>query len=96
MNLINDVISCIKKDKKDVVYGKAGEVVIVISDCGNVIIVESASGNRFPCKPDDLSTEVLKHEKPILPAKPIINPVQAAPVKRTTPAPLINQQQQLF
>lgn len=93
MNLINDVISFIKKDKKDVVYGKAGDVVIVISDCGNVIIVESLTGSRFPCSPDNLTTEVLTNEKPTTELKPITNQVQAKPVKRQKPAPLIKQQQ---
>jgi len=60
MILKNDIISCIKKDKKDLVYGKAGDVVVVISDYGNVVIVENTAGERFPCGKDDLLTVKIK------------------------------------
>lgn len=69
MRLLNNVHS---QSKKDVLYGKAGEQVTVISDCGNVVIVEGPNGVRFPCKPGDL-TEVLTNEKTEL--KPIIKQV---------------------
>lgn len=92
MKLKSDVVSL---SKKDVVYGKAGDEVTIISDCVNVMIVEGKDGVRYPCSKDNLTTEVLTNEKPATELKPIINQVQAKPVKRQKPAPL-NNQQQLF
>lgn len=37
-----------KRGGKPIVYGKRGEKVTEISNCGNVLIVENKDGNRFP------------------------------------------------
>lgn len=92
MKLMHDVKSLLDKD---VIYGYAGDEVTVISEYGNVMIVEGINGVKFPCKTDNLTTEVLTNEKPLTEVKPIINQVQAKPVKRQKPAPL-NNQSQLF
>lgn len=34
--------------KKKVMYGKSGDKVKIVSDNGNVLIVEDKAGNRFP------------------------------------------------
>lgn len=86
MNLINDVLSHIKKG---VVYGKANDVVIVVSDFGNVVIVEGINGNRFPCKSDNITTQIIPSEKPLTITKPIPHKVEAK--TRAKPAPLNNQ-----
>lgn len=91
--LISEVASLLTKGK---VYGFAGDEVTVISDYKNVQVVESANGERFPCKTDNLTDgEVIISEKPLTELKPIINQVQAKPVKRQKPAPL-NKLPKLF
>lgn len=49
--LIADKLS---NDKEKTLYAKAGEKLTVISDCGNVYIVENKKGNRFSVKKDEV------------------------------------------
>lgn len=50
--LVKDIIShC----KRDVVYGRSGDKVLVITNGQDVKIVESENGNRFPCRDEFLS-----------------------------------------
>lgn len=75
-------------------YASAGDEVKLISDRGNVMIVEDGKGNRFPVSKDILSNEPVE-EKPACDLKPIVNQVQDRSVKRSKPAPL-NSQKTLF
>lgn len=56
--LKTDVFSHVSKDphaaKKRLQYGSKGEAVTIISDGGNVLIVQSKSGNKYPIKREDL------------------------------------------
>lgn len=83
----------IKSYKDNVIYGKRGDLVTIIRDCGNVCIVECIDGERFPvkkCKLIDEEVEVKKEAVPDATAqnKPIINRV---PVSKKKAVP-INQQ----
>ena len=40
------------KNKQPVMYAACGERVRLISDCGNVLIVEDPKGKRFPVRTD--------------------------------------------
>lgn len=56
--LKDDVFSHVSKDphkaKQMLQYGSKGEQVTVLSDKGNVLIVENKKGNRYPVKREDL------------------------------------------
>jgi hypothetical protein len=56
MILLKDAVSHMKPD---VVYGRKGEDVKIISDHGNLIIVEGKSG-RFPVLKENLADEVVQ------------------------------------
>ena len=40
--------------RPEVIYGKKGDEVKIISDCGNVFLVEGPDGNKFPVPADQL------------------------------------------
>lgn len=42
--LAEDAVSYVK----GVIYGKKGEKVTLVKDCGRALIVENENGNRFP------------------------------------------------
>jgi hypothetical protein len=78
------------KDKT--LYGKQGDTVKIISDCGNVCIVEGEDGNRFPVHKDLLVKNAIKKKIEAVPDttanhKPIIH---RAPVSKKKAVP-INQ-----
>lgn len=52
MKLICDVYSHLRPHH---CYGRAGDEVVVVSDCGNVLIVENVHEDRFPVSPDKIS-----------------------------------------
>jgi len=52
--LITSVFSNFMRDKKKVIYGTQGDKVKVISIHGDVAIVESNNGERFPTKIENL------------------------------------------
>jgi len=54
LTLLTTVTSNFLRVKKKVEYGKAGEKVRVISVHGEVAIVESNNGERFPTKIENL------------------------------------------
>lgn len=75
------------------IYGRMGDEVKVISDRGNVLIVEGADKNRFPVLTENVTDEPVKiNTKPAAPdtaarvTKPIINRVpvskKAAPINQ--------------
>lgn len=53
--LAEDITSNYKDKGKPIVYGKRGEKVTEVGDHGNVVIVESKNGNRFPAPMDKLT-----------------------------------------
>lgn len=95
MKLKNDVHSfCNPK----IVYGLQGDSVKLVSDHGQVLIVEGVNGKRFSVKQSELTSQIIIKRKTeaepdtAAPIKPNIN--QAPPVSKGA-AP-INQQQTLF
>lgn len=89
MKLKYDVFSSYRPACK---YGSAGEDVIVIRDCGNVMIVQGMDGNRFPILIGSLTTDEVVIQKLALPnseATQTITKVVQAPKKKAAP---LNQQ----
>lgn len=72
MKLYKDVRS---KLKPEVLYGKEGEEVNVISEDGQVAIVENDKGDRFPVRMDLLTDEYHVSPKKEEQTKQIIKPV---------------------
>lgn len=68
MNLKCDIRSHMHSE---VIYGRQGSIVKVITDDGQVCIVEDREGKRFPCSKDKLSeTPVERKQEPV--QEPII------------------------
>jgi hypothetical protein len=57
MKLKNDKRSRLKPD---IVYGRKGEEVKMISDNGTVLIVEAESGNRFTVRKEEVTEDVVE------------------------------------
>lgn len=49
--------------KRSHVYGKAGDVVVIVAEHGNVLIVEGINNDRFPVKPEQLNDEQKKGQE---------------------------------
>lgn len=60
MKLKNDKRSHLKPD---VVYGRKGEEVKMISDNGAVLIVETESGNRFTVRKDEVTEDAVEQKE---------------------------------
>ncbi len=93
MKLKCDVYSLVGKGK---IYGYSGDEVKIISDKGNVLVVEDSKGNRFPVSIDEVTTsEVQSKEKPFTETKPITHHGAAKARQKRVAAPL-NNQKELF
>ncbi|MBK7883042.1 MAG: hypothetical protein IPJ81_03920 [Chitinophagaceae bacterium] len=88
MRLKEDVRSLFKPE---VLYGKQGEEVKIISEKGTVCIVENINGDRFPVNVSALTEDPIKEKPEAVPdttavKKPIINRVpvskKAAPINQ--------------
>ncbi|MGN6435971.1 MAG: hypothetical protein ACTHMM_05530 [Agriterribacter sp.] len=66
----------IHSSTRSLCYGLAGDIVTIIADHGNVMIVESKVGNRFPVRREQLVDDEVKVEPPAAP-KPVPPPVPA-------------------
>ncbi len=81
---------CYSHFRPSVKYAAAGEEVTVISDNGNVLIVENDKGERFPVTKSSLLNNLPTKSEPAVEQKQIIKPVQ--PRKRTKAVPPKTQQ----
>lgn len=67
--------------RKGLLYGSMNEKVKLISDQGNVCIVEKENGDRFPVKKDLLSS-VVQDPPPVKPSAPIETISKPIPKKK--------------
>lgn len=89
----------VKKDVENlVIKGKyllrKGDHVTIISESGNIAIVETADGNRYPCRLDNLeNAEIKKTVNPVIKDSPgttnfIEKPESVTSEKKTKPKPV--------
>jgi len=79
MRLKEDVVGMYSK----IEYGKAGDEVKVVSEHGDMVIVENTEGNRYPMLKIYLTEEIIIHEAAPDTAAPKNNPIiNRAPVSK--------------
>jgi len=89
MKLKTDIVSAFNKK----IYGKRGDEVSIISDKGNVFIVEAADKNRFAVLKTDVTVERIEIKKEIITVpdatvqhkiKEQVSRKKATPINQTT------------
>ena len=89
MKLKNDIVSAFNKK----IYGKRGDEVKIISDKGNVFIVEATNKSRFAVLKTEVTVEVGEITKEIItvPDATVQHKINREPVSRKKAVPIIQK-----